>query len=52
MSEKEIAEEFADLDQKGASIKMAMSQDYPVRTKDSLSIRLMKNLKEISPISN
>ena len=29
MSETEIAEEFADLDQKGASIKMAMEQDYP-----------------------
>ena len=29
MSEKEIAEEFADLDRQGASIKMAMEQDYP-----------------------
>ena len=29
MSQKEITEELADLDQRGASIKMAMEQDYP-----------------------
>jgi len=29
MSQKEITEELADLDQQGASIKMAMEQDYP-----------------------
>ena len=34
MTQKEITEELADLDQRGASIKMAMEQDYPATTEE------------------
>jgi len=45
MSETEIAEEFADLDQKGASIKRAMEIDHPKPKKDRPSIRIIKNFE-------
>jgi hypothetical protein len=46
MSEQEIAEEIAGVNQQHDSIKMAMDIDYPKVTKTALNIRLMKNFDE------
>ena len=46
MSEKEIAEEIAGVNQQHASIKMAMEIDYPKVTKTPLNLRLMKNFDQ------
>ena len=46
MSEKEIAEEIADLNQQHSSIKRAMDIDYPKITKTPLNLRLMKNFDQ------
>ena len=46
MTEKELAEEIADLDAQHASIKRAMDIDYPKVTKTALNLRLMKNFDQ------
>ena len=46
MSEQEIAEEIAGVNQQHDSIKMAMDIDYPKVTKTPLNLRLMKNFDQ------
>ena len=48
MSQKEITEELAELDHRGASIKMAMDQDYPALEVSGIDAALKSDFEVIS----